>query len=151
MRNYGKYLYKKMFKNWYWQNLNTTKKWVDEKITHGLVVDNKSNLEKNLGEYFLIAERKHEIIGYICGSVNKSINMAIFDDGEKYFKVDDLYVILSERSSGIGSQLLDELLYKAKANGINRSLIYSATKNIESVMKFYKKHDYKTWYVQMYK
>lgn len=70
--------------------------------------------------------------------------MAIFDDGEKYFEVDDLYVISLERSSGIGSQLLDKLLQKAKANGINRSLIYSATKNIESVMKFYKKHDYKT-------
>lgn len=39
----------------------------------------------------------------------------------------------------------------AKEYGIERSLIYSSTKDMDSIIKFYKKHDYKTWYIQMFK
>ncbi|GEM_PF-5199754 len=39
----------------------------------------------------------------------------------------------------------------AKENGMARSLIYSVTKEMNRIINFYKKHDYKTWYIQMVK
>ncbi|WIV11527.1 GNAT family N-acetyltransferase [Proteiniborus sp. MB09-C3] len=66
-------------------------------------------------------------------------------------EVDDIYVSQRSRDAGLGSLLLDKLLDVAKENGIERSLIYSSTKDINSIISFYKKHDYKTWYIQMYK
>lgn len=66
-------------------------------------------------------------------------------------EVDDIYISSNSRGMGLGSLLLDKILEVAKENGIERSLIYSSTKDIDSIMKFYKKHDYKTWYIQMFK
>lgn len=77
--------------------------------------------------------------------------MSIFHEGEQYIEVDDIYVSQGTRDLNIGSELIDKLLEVAKKDGIERSLIYSSTKDIDSIIKFYKKHDYKTWYIQMYK
>ena len=77
--------------------------------------------------------------------------MTILDNGQPYIEVEDIYISLIIRGTGLGSFLLDKILEVAKDNGANRSLIYSATKNMDSIIKFYKIHDYKTWYIQMFK
>jgi hypothetical protein len=48
-------------------------------------------------------------------------------------------------------EIVNELLEISKQNEIERSLIYSSTKDMDSIINFYKKHDYKTWYIQMFK
>lgn len=125
--------------------------WMAEDITYGFVPSDKNNLEKKLGKYFYVTELNNEIIGYVNGTVHTAQNMTIFCDGQTYIEVDDIYVIQKYRDSGLGTLLLDKLLDLAKENGIEKSLIYSSTKDIDSIVSFYKKHDYKTWYVQMYK
>lgn len=125
--------------------------WETEDITYGYVPAAKSKLEEKIGDYFYVAELNNEIIGYIYGSVNVAENIAVFNDGQSYFEVEDIYISQNHRDSGIGSLLLDRLSSIAKKNGIERSMIYSSTKNIDDVMKFYRKHDYKTWYIQMFK
>lgn len=125
--------------------------WETEDITYGYIPAAKSTLEEKIGEYFHVAELNNEIIGYIYGSVNVAENIAVFNDGHAYLEVEDIYISQNHRDSGIGSLLLDRLTSRAKKNGIERSMIYSSTKNIDDVMKFYRKHDYKTWYIQMFK
>jgi GNAT superfamily N-acetyltransferase len=77
--------------------------------------------------------------------------MNIFSNGQAYIEVDDIYVIQKHRDSGLGTLLLDKMLDLAKENGVEKSLIYSSSKDFDSIVNFYKKHDYKTWYVQMYR
>lgn len=125
--------------------------WVKEDITHGLVLVEKGYLETKLGEYFFIAELNSEIVGFVYGSIHTADNMAIMDNGQPYIEVEDIYVSSEYRGTGLGSILLDKLLFVAKENGIDRSLIYSSTKDMDSIIKFYKKHNYKTWYIQMFK
>lgn len=43
------------------------------------------------------------------------------------------------------------LLQKRKDNGINHSMLYSSTKDLKSVIKFYEKHGYKTWNAQIFR
>lgn len=125
--------------------------WAAEEITHGFVPGDKSYLETKLGKYFFVAELNDELVGFVYGTIHKADNMAIMDNGQLYIEVDDIYVSSNSRGIGLGSILLDKILEVAKENGIERSLIYSSTKDMDSITKFYKKHDYKTWYVQMFK
>lgn len=125
--------------------------WDTEDITYGYVPIAKNKLEEKLGEYFYVAELNNEIIGYIYGAVNVAENIAVFNDGQTYLEVEDIFISQNYRDSGYGSLLLDRLSSIAKNNGVARSMIYSSTKNIDDVMKFYRKHNYKTWYIQMFK
>jgi GNAT superfamily N-acetyltransferase len=125
--------------------------WTKEDITYGFVPAEKSYLETKLGKYFFVAESNNEILGFVYGTVHKSENMSVIDNGQLYIEIDDIYTSLNNRGAGIGTLLLDKVLAVAKENGIERSLIYSSTKDMDSIIKFYKKHDYKTWYIQMVK
>jgi len=60
-------------------------------------------------------------------------------------------VTAEHRSSGIGGMLLDGLLEAARRNGVERSLVYSATRDLEKVLRFYRRHGFKNWYVRMYR
>lgn len=127
------------------------KQWKSEDITYGFIPEDKEYLISKLSKYFLIAEDKAGIIGFIYGTIHEAKDMSIFTDGERYIEVDDIYVNLEYRNSGVGSNLIDEILDTAGQDGIDRSLIYSSTKDLDNVIKFYKKHGFKTWYVQMFK
>ena len=133
------------------QVIEMQKKWTKEEITFGYIPGSIEYLQTKLGEYFIIAESNDELIGYVFGTIHKSKNMAIMNDGESYLEIDDIYTISGIRGNGIGSILLEKILDVAKENGVERSLIYSATKDMEGISKFYKKHGYSTWNIQMFK
>lgn len=125
--------------------------WAKEDITYGFVAADKDYLESKLGKYFLVAELNKKIVGFVYGTVHKSQNMAVMDNGQLYIEIDDIYVCIDNRGFNIGTILLDKILEIAKENGVKRSLIYSSTKDMEGIIKFYKKHDYKTWCIQMFR
>lgn len=125
--------------------------WAKDDITYGFTPANKKYLSERLGKYFLVAEVQENIIGFVSGVINKAKNMTIFSDGELYIEIEDIYVSSNNRGQGIGNILLNKVLEISKENGVERSLLYSSTKNMESIIKFYKKHDYKTWCIQMFK
>lgn len=131
--------------------MSLQQQWEIEEITHGFVPADKIYLKTKLGKYFFVAELNNEIIGFTYGTVHKAENMTIFNNGQLYIEVDDIYISQNSREIGLGSLLLDKILKVAKENGVKRSLIYSSTKDMDSIIKFYKRHDYKTWYIQMYK
>lgn len=125
--------------------------WVNEEITHGLIPIQKNYLEAKLGSYFFVAEKDSEIIGFVYGTIRTADNMAIMNNGQTYLDIEDIFVTPDNRSSGLGSVLLDKILTAAKEAGVERSLVYSSSKDMEGIINFYKKHDYKTWYIQMFK
>lgn len=125
--------------------------WHNEEITYGFIPADKNYLETRLGKYFLVAEVNNEIVGFCYGAIHSADNMAVINNGQLYIEIEDIYISLENRGTGIGSTLLNKILEVAKENGIERSLIYSSTKDLDNIIEFYKKHDYKTWYIQMCK
>ncbi len=125
--------------------------WAKEGITYGFIPADINYLETKVGKYFFVADLNGKIIGFVYGTVYKAQDMVIFENRQLYIEIDNIYVTSNARNTAIGSFLLEKILDVAKENGIERSLIYSSTKDIEEIIKFYKKHDYKTWYVQMFK
>lgn len=98
-----------------------------------------------------MAQAGDEIIGFAYGMAHESKEMAVFPEGCRYLEIEDIYICPEYRNTGAGSALLEKLLECAHKNSIDHSLIYSSTKDMESIMGFYKKHGYKTWNIQMYR
>jgi ribosomal protein S18 acetylase RimI-like enzyme len=127
------------------------RQWAAEDSTYGYVSESTEGFADRLGTYFLVAEVQDSVVGFAYGSVHVSEGMAVLSAGQTYFEVDAIYVANEHRNSGIGSMLLNELLEAARHNGIERSLIYSATKDLDKILRFYRIHGFKNWYIRMYR
>ena len=127
------------------------KGWAAEDSTYGYVAESADGLANRLGPYFLVAEVQGSVVGFAYGSVHVSEGMAVLPAGQTYFEVDAIYVANEHRDSGIGGMLLDGLLEATQQNSIERSLVYSATKDLDRILRFYRKHGFKNWYVRMYR
>jgi GNAT superfamily N-acetyltransferase len=125
--------------------------WADEDITYGQVAADLPELLKHLGRHFLVAEAYGEVIGFAYGSAHTSDGLAVIPAGERYFEVDELYVAPERRGQGIGGALLDDLLRRSWEEGMHRSLVYSATKDLESILRFYRKHGFRSWHVRLFR
>lgn len=125
--------------------------WADEKNTHGYVPDDPDQIQNRLGGYFLVAESDDRILGFIAGSVHVNNNVTVIPMGSPYLEIDDLYVIPSFRGQGVGSQLVDHLLSHTKERGLDYASLYSAAKDTHASLRFYERHQFQGWYVQMFR
>ena len=127
------------------------RQWVAAGITHGLIEPEPFYFTDRLGPLFLVAEYDNVVVGFALGTEHTSDGLAIIPDGEKYLEIDDIYVIPEHQNWGIGSLLLQEIEDRASSAGIHRFLVYSASKDIDGILSFYRTQGYKPWYVQMFK
>lgn len=122
----------------------------EENIIHGFVLETAEEIENFFNSYFLAAEINDEIIGFISGKICASDGSAVIPKGENYLEIENLYVAPQFRKQGVGGRLVNELLTKAKQNNIAYALLYSAAKDLHGVLKFYERHNFQSWYVQMF-
>jgi ribosomal protein S18 acetylase RimI-like enzyme len=126
--------------------------WYGENNTFGFVPGDETYLTGKVSTYFFLAVSDEEqFLGFAYGTVHVSKELAIFADGTAYIEIDDIYIHPEYRDRGIGGELLDAILKAAAENGIERSLVYSASKDMDKSIGFYRAHGYQTWFVQMFK
>ncbi|HOF89834.1 MAG TPA: GNAT family N-acetyltransferase [Armatimonadota bacterium] len=125
--------------------------WEQEQITHGQTATDMAGLRDQLNEYFLVAELEGQLVGMVAASVHVSEGMAVIPAGERYLAINDLYVCSAWRAQGIGRRLLDAVLARAEAQGLQYQLVYSATKDLRRIMRFYESCGFESWYVQLYR
>lgn len=123
----------------------------EEDLIYGFVSVSEGSLKEKLGPYFLVAEVGERIVGFVYGRVQESKGLAVIPQGESYLEVEDIFVKKEFRDQGIGGKLLDQVIKVAKTQGVERLLVYSASKDIDGVLNFYRHHGFKPWYIQMYK
>ena len=126
------------------------RRWEAEGITHGLTADGREDLIKRLGPFFFVAEVDATIEGYVSGFEQVSSGDAVMAFCEHYLKVDEIYVQPESRDKGIGGMLLDRLLETARQDGISRFTVYSASKNLDGILEFYRRHGFKSWDVTLF-
>jgi len=133
------------------QVLALQEQWAAEEITYGYVSGNMAQLLTALEDTFLLAVEDDRIVGYITASAHISEGTAVIPANACYLEIDDLYVIRPRRGQGIGKALLDAVLARAEAAGIEYQLLYSSTKDIRRILSFYEECGFSSWYVQMYR
>ena len=118
---------------------------------YGFVPESPEQIKAGLNPYLLVAETGDEIVGFISGSVHRSEGTAVIPEGESYLEIDNLYVLPGHRRQGAGGGLIDGCLAKAREAGVTYALLYSAAKDIHGVLRFYERHDFLSWNVQMFR
>jgi ribosomal protein S18 acetylase RimI-like enzyme len=104
-----------------------------------------------LGRYFLVAESGGSVVGFLFGAIKVNDDMVVLPAGAKYLEIEDLHVTRDARGSGVGGRLLDRALELAAESGVERALLYSASKRLDDVIRFYRRHGFRTWNVAMYR
>ena len=127
--------------------------WESEAITWGLVADTEGGLRAKLGPFFFVAEDASEIVGFVAARVVHAApgDLAVFPDGGDYLEVEALYVAERTRDSGIGTQLMERVLQAAKCEGIEHATVFTATKDIPRIVRFYERLGFRPWGVQLFR
>lgn len=125
-------------------------RWLEEGSAYGFVPDDPKQVEAALGPYLLVAEVGGKAVGFISGSAHVSEGTAVIAAGESYLEIGNLYVDAEFRRRGVGGELVERLLARARENGVAYAALYSAAKEIHGVLKFYERHEFQSWYVQMF-
>jgi ribosomal protein S18 acetylase RimI-like enzyme len=126
-------------------------RWVEEGNIYGFVPESQEQIKASINSYLLVAEINNEIVGFISGSVHLSEAIAVIPEGESYLEITNLYILPEYRRQGTGSALINECLAQAKEAGAGYALLYSAAKEIHTVLRFYEQHNFQSWYVQMFR
>lgn len=113
--------------------------------------ESQEQVKAALSPYLLVAEADGKVVGFISGSIHSSEGMVFVPEGESYLEIDNLYISPEFRRQGIGGGLIDQLSAQARQQGIVYALLYSAARDIRSVLRFYERHNFQSWYIQMFR
>ena len=122
-----------------------------EGIGYGYKPNTREFVAERLGPLFFVAETDDRIVGFAYGSLHTSEGLAVTPAGERYLEVDDIYVAPDLRSEGIGGRLLERLLEAAHEDGVSRIHVFSASMDHDRVLRFYRRHGFTPWGVQLFK
>jgi ribosomal protein S18 acetylase RimI-like enzyme len=133
------------------QVLELQRTWAKEGITIGFVPAAREYLLDKLGPLFIVASDNGRVVGFAYATAHISKDMAVIPEGERYAEIDDIYVLTEYRSRTIGGRLLDKMIGTAQREGIEHFYLYSASKDTDEILSFYKKHGFKSWSIQLYR
>ena len=122
--------------------------WAEEGSTIGQEAGTFQHYLEKSG-FLIVAEAGREIIGFLAADT-KTQYLAVFKSRKPYVELEELYVVPGRRGRGIGSLLIDELKAAAKVKGLARYHVYSASRELEAVTAFYRKHGFQVWSIQAY-
>ena len=102
-------------------------------------------------QYFFVAESNGQIIGYINGSVRVNEKVEVLPQQETYLEIENIYVRPEYRDRHVGGDLIERLLATAEQNGIKRFIVSTVTKDMEWILRFYRRYGFRPWFVELFK
>jgi GNAT superfamily N-acetyltransferase len=125
--------------------------WVREETTYGQTAPGYDWFADRLAHYFFVAVVDGDVVGYSQGEFHNSDESvtAVLPIGTPFVEITSLYVAADRRRLGLGGRLLDAILDAAKRDGVDRSLLFTGTKDVLSIARFYARHGYDGWGIQM--
>ena len=94
--------------------------------------------QEEMQRFLIQAKQDGEILGYLFGHEEKSERTSsIMVGGTPCFEIEELYVVPSHRSKGVGRMLFHDVEQAVKAAGIDFIMLSTATKNYKSILHFY--------------
>ncbi len=111
-----------------------SKDWEAEGSTYGYRANGREDID---GNRVFLAEEDGTVLGYLFGHAFRSENMrSIMPEGSPCFEVEELYVVPSRRSQGIGSALFRHA-EEAVRDEAEWMVLSTATKNWRAIFRFY--------------
>ena len=111
-----------------------SKDWEAEQSCHGYRANERADIE---GNRIFLAEEDGATLGYLFGHMEKSEKQSsVMPDGTPYFEIEELYVVPSRRSRGVGAALF-AYAEEALRPETDFILLGTATKNWRAILHFY--------------
>ena len=101
--------------------------------------------------YFLVAECAGQIVGYINATVPSNQPVEVIPEEQSYVAIENIYIQPEWRNKDIGGQLTERLFEVAKGQGIERFIVSSSSKAMDSVLKFYRSHGFTLYHIRLFK
>ncbi len=128
--------------------------WDEENIAYVFTYENREEFLadfERFQKYFLVAESDGQIVGYVNGSVLVNEQVEVLPKRETYLEIENIYVRPEFRNRHVGGELLEKLLEVAEHNGIKRFVVSTVTKEMDGILKFYRRYGFKPWLVELFK
>ncbi len=125
-------------------------RWLAEDSTIGMLPVSAADVRAWLGPFCWVAERAGEIVGFAYATVDRSEGLAVIPSGERYLRLEELYVLPDHRHRGVGSQLVHRVLAEAALQGIRRGRVYSSSRDWRRIIDFYEHHGFHMWGIEMF-
>ena len=119
--------------------------------TWGFVARSETELDQLDARLIWVVEDRDTIIGYAICVPRENNGSCIYAEHDRVLELDEIYVVPGARGEGFGSKLLERVESQAKRDGFTKPLVYSSVKELDPVLKFYRKNGYQSWYVQLFK
>ncbi len=112
-----------------------SQKFADEKCCNNIIADTKEFFaERNV----FVAICKNQIVGYCYGDIGEEKNKRSFAEaGDKYYELEEIYVLPEFRSNKIGKKLYDVCEAYALKEGCKTIRLNAVSKNYQQLLKFY--------------
>ena len=131
-----------------------SKLWAEEGCTIGYaaLMEEDKHLRSWLdGGYFFVGEHEGAVIAYAAGVLKFGKNAVFRPHGERFLDVHEVFVHGDHREKGVGDRLMEALLSRSESEGINRSMVGSNNVDWLRTYRFYERHGYGMFSIQMYK
>ncbi len=124
--------------------------WEREGITIGHDAGDEAYLRSFLAESFFVARDSRRIVGFVCARIVGNPGYAVMPTARRVLDIEELYVQPQARGRGVGTALVEAVLQKTRGHGVHAFHVFSASRNTEEVLRFYRRHGFEPWGVQMY-
>ncbi len=106
-----------------------------EGCCNNIVADNEEYFEDKC---VWICEEERQIVAYAYGNIEEEENRRSYAErGDKFFELEEIYVLPQYRSKGIGQKLFHEIEMFAMQKGAKTMRLNAVSKNYKSLLKFY--------------
>ena len=103
------------------------------------------------GGYFYVGTCQGAVIAFALGVVKLGKNAVFKPEGERFLHLLSVFVDIDHREQGVGDRRGGDLLAKAEAAGVSRSMVGSNNVDWLRTQRFYQRHGYKMFSIEMIK
>ena len=125
--------------------------WEREGTTIGHTAPDEAYLRGFLGECFLVARDAGHHVGFVCARIMDNPGHAAMPTARRLLQVEELFVRPEARQRGIGSALVRAALQWGRERGLVAFHVFTATRDTDRVLRFYRRHGFQPWGIQMYR
>ena len=128
-----------------------TVEWAREGSTIGQDASTEAYLLSFLTECFFVARGAGRIMGFACARIMDNPGYAVTPPAQRVLQIEELFVQPAVRRTGIGAALLHAVLQRARDRGVSAFHVFTATRNTDGILRFYRRHGFEPWGIQMYR
>jgi len=121
-----------------------------EGVLWGEVPTTRAAVKSRIGPLAFVAEVNGRLVGHVYGVVRKPEKYCVFRKGERFVELDAAYIRRAWRGRGVGTLLVRRLIREARKRGFRRFLVYTANKELERAIRFYRGAGFRTWCANLF-